>query len=206
MKTSIFVTTVAGPLFLVWRDLYFPHLELQTVLLFNSPRLRLVTQSPLSTAATTPTMGDAVDNYAPEIEHIPEEVRVEPPKSAREFHAFYGFTPKVLYAMTIGLKEVRDDDEDDDESGDAPVLMDINKDPWKKMKRTDIKAMKMELLAEVYRRCKKGQMKPWWWLVIQKNETTRLALWGNKQRSKYTSERISLYDFVIPRLFEVVGC
>ena len=61
MKTSIFVTTVAGPLFLVWRDLYFPHLELQNVLLFNSPRLRLVTQSPLWTAATTPTMGDDDD-------------------------------------------------------------------------------------------------------------------------------------------------
>jgi hypothetical protein len=36
-------------------------------------------------------MGDAVDDYVPEIEHIPEEVRVEPPKNARDFFAFYGF-------------------------------------------------------------------------------------------------------------------
>jgi hypothetical protein len=171
MKTSIFVTTAAGPLFLVWRDLYFPHRELQSVLLFKSARLRLVTQSPLSAAATTPTMGDSVDDYTPEIEHIPEEVHVEPPKNAREFHAFYGFTPKFLYAMTIGLKEVRDDDEDDDESGDAPVLMDINKDPWKKMKRTDVKAMKPELLAEVYRRCKKGtEPKATFWTVVKLTE------------------------------------
>lgn len=64
--------------------------------------------------------------------------------SAEEYYSKYGYGNRMIYAMCIGLKET---------TGDA-ALIDIESEPWKSMKKSEIKAKKPDLLDEVYRQCK----------------------------------------------------
>jgi hypothetical protein len=64
--------------------------------------------------------------------------------TAEEYYSKYGYGNRMIFAMCIGLKET---------TGDA-ALIDIESEPWKSMKKSEIKAKKQDVLDEVYRRYK----------------------------------------------------
>jgi hypothetical protein len=71
--------------------------------------------------------------------------------AAEEYYKASGCCKRVLYAMCLGLKSTEGNAGDDNNDDDTP-LIDLQADPWRIIRKREIKADQKELVAEIMRR------------------------------------------------------